>query len=471
MMTGAGPLALGTAPRGLQWPALAIAAAAVGLWAMGGMPGSLSPEQRLRLVAEAEAAAFQTEHEAFTGARGVREDRTIEVARGETLAGAVRRAGADQADVAAVLEGVSKVFDARRIRPGQEIDVYFESAGAEARLTGVAFRSEPGAAVSVNRTFDGQFKAREVLMPLTFEVARIAAKIETSLYDSAIAGGATDREVSLLADAFAYDVDFQRDIHPGDAFEMVFERFRDDEGRTVKTGDLLFVSLDARGAAKNFYRFKRSDGSIDWYDEAGKSARKFLMRTPINGARLSSGFGMRRHPILGYSALHKGTDFAAPIGTPIMAAGDGTVVRAGGWGSYGNYVRIRHSDGYETAYAHMSRFGRGIRAGARVRQQQIIGYVGTTGRSTGPHLHYEVLFRGQQTNPMRLKAQTGRNLDGADLASFKVERARIDALRVNHQRAAELRNGGQLAATAPVISASFTEARTTEEGGLKGGFR
>ncbi len=459
-------MALGSSPRGLRWPALTVAAAAVGLWAFGGLPGAMSPEQRLRLVAEAEAASVRAEHEAFTGTVGVREDRAIEVARGETLGSAMQRAGAEQQDISKVLASVEGVFEARRVRPGQKIDVYFESAGAGARLTGVAFRSEPGAAVTVNRTFDGQFKAREVLMPLTFEVARIAAKVETSLYDSAIAGGATDREVSQLADVFAYDVDFQRDIHPGDGVELVFERFRDDEGRTVKTGDLLFVSLDARGAPKSFYRFKRPSGTVDWYDEAGRSARKFLMKTPINGARLSSGFGMRRHPILGYSALHKGTDFAAPTGTPIMAAGDGVIVRAGGNGSYGNYVRIRHTDGYETAYAHMSRFGRGVRAGARVSQQQTIGYVGTTGRSTGPHLHYEVMFRGQQMNPMRLRGQTGRNLDGADLAAFKAERARIDTLRVNHQRQTDARSAGL---NAPVITASFTSA--PQDGGLKGGFR
>jgi murein DD-endopeptidase MepM/ murein hydrolase activator NlpD len=467
MIAGAGPLAFGTSPRGLRWPALAVAAAAVGLWALGGGPGGMSPEQRLRLIAEAEAAAVQAEHEAFTGGVGLREGRDIEVARGETLGSAIRRAGADPADVAAVLDSVAGVFDARRIRPGQEIEVFFEAKDTAAKLTGVSFRSEPGAAVTVNRTFDGGFRAREVLMPLTFEVARIAAKVETTLYESAIAGGATDREVSQFADVFAYDVDFQRDIHPGDAVELVFERFRDDEGRTVKTGDLLFVSLDARGATKSFYRFKRPDGTIDWYDEAGKSARKFLMKTPINGARLSSGFGMRRHPILGYSALHKGTDFAAPTGTPVMAAGDGVVVRAGGYGSYGNYVRIRHSDGYETAYAHLSRFGRGVRAGAVVRQQQVIGYVGTTGRSTGPHLHYEVIYRGAQINPMRLRVPTGRNLDGADLAAFKTERARIDALRVNHQRAADLRDAG-LTPT-PVITASFTQP--PDDGGLKGGFR
>jgi len=294
--------------------------------------------------------------------------------------------------------------------------------------------------------------------------------VQTSLYDSLIAGGATDREVSAFADVFAYDVDFQRDIHPGDGVELVFERFRDDEGRTVKTGDLLFVSLDVRGESKSFYRFKRRDGDTDWYDAAGRSARKALMKTPINGARLSSGFGMRRHPILGYSLLHKGTDFAAPPGTPIMAAGDGVIVRAGGFGSYGNYVRIRHSDGYETAYAHMSRFGRGIRPGVSVRQRQIIGYVGTTGRSTGPHLHYEVLLRGQQMNPMNLKGKTGSNLDARDLAAFKEERARVDALRISRQR-----NTAEQAAEPTVVTASFGAAGATapagDDGGLRGGFR
>ena len=469
MIVGAGPMALGHSPRGLRWPALAVAAMAVGLWAFGGLPGAMSPEQRLRFVAEAEAASVRNEHDAFTGAVGVREDRSIEIARGETLGSAMTRAGADQTDVTRVLNSVDGVFDARRVRPGQQIDIYFESQGAEAQLVGVAFRSEPGAAVSVNRTFDGRFKAREVLMPLTFEVTRIAAKVESTLYDSIIAGGATDREVSQLADVFAYDVDFQRDVQRGDDVELVFERFRDDEGRTVKTGDLLFVALDVRGALKSFYRFKRRDGAIDWYDESGSTARKFLMKTPINGARLSSGFGFRQHPILGYTLLHKGTDFAAPIGTPIMAAGDGVIERAGGNGSYGNYVRIRHSDGYETAYAHMSRFGRGIRAGARVNQQQVVGYVGTTGRSTGPHLHYEVLFRGQQINPMRLKVPTGRNLDGADLAAFKVERSRIDTLRVNSQREAQARGVADGAVAPPVITASFATA--PRDGGLKGGFR
>jgi murein DD-endopeptidase MepM/ murein hydrolase activator NlpD len=210
----------------------------------------------------------------------------------------------------------------------------------------------------------------------------------------------------------------------------VFERFYDDEGNTVRTGDLLFVALDSRRGSRAFYQFLApGDSRPDWYDAEGKSARRFLMRTPINGARLSSGYGMRRHPILGYSRMHRGTDFAAPTGTQILAAGDGTVVRAGRFGSYGNYVRIRHANGYETAYAHMSRFGRNMRAGASVRQGQVIGYVGTTGRSTGPHLHYEVMRRGTQINPVNLRVANGRNLDGRALELFRIERSRIDTLR------------------------------------------
>jgi len=466
MIAGAGPMVLGSWPRGLLWPALAVAGVAVGLWAIGGFPGDASPELRARLAAEAEAKAIAAEHVAFTGEAGLPEEREVQIASGETLAMALNKAGANPGEANALLSSINGIFDGRRLRRDQILKVYFESNGAEARLTGLAFRSEPGAAITVNRTFDGKFRARQVMMPLTFEVARIAAKVEKSLYDSAIAGGATDKEVRQLADIFAYDIDFQRDIHPGDGVELVFERFRDDEGRTVKTENLLFVSLDARGSAKSFYRYQREgEANADWYDANGKSARKFLMKTPINGARLSSGFGFRRHPILGYSALHKGTDFAAPTGTPVMAAGDGVVVKAGYNGGYGNYVRLRHTDGYETAYAHLSRIGRGVRPGVRVSQQQVIGYVGSTGRSTGPHLHYEVLLRGQQMNPMRLRVPTGRNLNATELAVFKVERDRIDALRVAHQREVELRGAprGQAIVTAA--------AAVPSEGAIRGGFR
>jgi murein DD-endopeptidase MepM/ murein hydrolase activator NlpD len=373
-----------------------------------------------------EEAARRAEHLAFTEAYLAHTAREMRVGNGETLVGLLTRAGASREDANAALSSLTDVYDPRRLRPGQNVSLFFSHAA----LTGVAFRSEPGVSVTANRTTAGQFAAREVLMPLTYEIARIAQPVETSLYASAMQYGATDREVAALADAFAYDVDFQRDVRPGDNFELVFERFYDDEGNTVRTGDLLFVSLESSRGARAFYWFLApGDTRADWYDAEGKSARRFLMKTPINGARLSSGFGMRRHPILGYSRMHRGTDFAAPIGTPILAAGDGTVVRAGPFSSFGNYVRIRHANGYETAYAHMSRFARGVRAGTRVRQGQIIGYVGTTGRSTGPHLHYEVLRRGAQINPINLRVANGRNLTGRALELFEAERQRIDTLR------------------------------------------
>ncbi len=378
-----------------------------------------------------EEAALRAEQLAFTEPYLAHEARELRVASGESLAGLLTRAGATPADASAALSSIASVYDPRRVRPGLPVSLYFFRDGGNAQLTGVAFRSEPGASVTANRTTAGAFAAREVQMPLTFEIARVAGPVQGSLYASALALGATDREVSALATQFSYDIDFQRDVRPGDRFELVFERFYDDQGNTVRTGDLLYLGFNTRSSgSRSFYSFLApGDTRPDWYDADGKSARRFLMKTPINGARLSSGFGMRLHPVLGYSRMHRGTDFAAPIGTPILAAGEGVIERASPFSTYGNYVRIRHGNGYETAYAHMLRFARGIRPGMRVVQGQIIGYVGTTGRSTGPHLHYEVLRGGGQINPNTLRVANGRNLTGRQLQLFQIERARIDTLR------------------------------------------
>jgi murein DD-endopeptidase MepM/ murein hydrolase activator NlpD len=419
------------ARRGLT--ALAVIAACGGVGAgMAWRAGLFAPGAE---AAEASAlvweqAARNAEYLAFTEGYRAQQTRELEVGAGESLAGLLRRAGASPSEAHAALTSIAAVYDPRRLRPGQEISLVFNGDADDLHLTGLAFRSEPGASVTANRIVAGGFAAREVLMPLSFEIARIAAPVETSLYATALELGATDREVAELADAFSYDVDFQRDIRPGDNFELVFERFYDDEGHTVRTGDLLFVGLETRQGDRAFYQFiAPGDSEPDWYDANGHSARRFLMKTPINGARLSSGYGMRRHPIMGYSRMHRGTDFAAPIGTPILAAGDGVIQRAGPFSTFGNYVRIRHANGYETAYAHMSRFARGVRSGVRVRQGQVIGYVGNTGRSTGPHLHYEVLLNGSQINPVNLRVANGRNLDGRALELFMIERARIDTLR------------------------------------------
>jgi murein DD-endopeptidase MepM/ murein hydrolase activator NlpD len=409
--------------------ALLALATAAGLWlvsANGGLGGQAKGGE----AAARALAAAETEHEAFTEVFTGRTERDVEAARGESLAMLLARAGAPWRDIDAAMSALTPVFDTRRIRPGQEVSVYLAEQKGDTRLSGFAFRSDPGAAVTVNRLIAGEFAAREILTPLTFEVAHVVGVVDGSLYQAAVTAGATDRELAAMSDVFAYDVDFQRDIFPGDTFELVFERFFDEEGRTVKTGELMFVGLNARQGPKAFYRFKLpGDTEADWYDSNGRTARKFLMKTPINGARLTSGFGMRRHPILGFSRMHQGIDFAAPVGTPIMAAGDGTVVRAGFMGAFGRYVRIKHSGDYETAYAHLSAFSKGLKQGSKVRQGEIIGYVGTSGLSTGPHLHYEVMLKGRQINPISLKVPTGRILTGPQLQQFMAERARIDALR------------------------------------------
>ena len=228
---------------------------------------------------------------------------------------------------------------------------------------------------------------------------------------------------------YAHSVDFQRDIQPGDKFELMFELYRDHKGNTVKAGDLVYTSFSPRGKTSEFFLYENAKGREGYYDAKGKGAKRMLMRTPVNGARLSSRFGRRKHPILGYRKSHTGVDFAAPRGTPIMAAGTGTIKRAGRYGGYGNYVQIRHTDGYSTAYAHMSKFARGTKRGRRVTQGQVIGYVGTTGLSTGPHLHYEVHKNGKKINPMRLSTLSGKPLLKSDIPAFQKRRAEIMALK------------------------------------------
>jgi murein DD-endopeptidase MepM/ murein hydrolase activator NlpD len=229
--------------------------------------------------------------------------------------------------------------------------------------------------------------------------------------------------------AYSYDVDFQRDIRNGNNFEVVYETYVDDKGQFVREGDMLFASLLVNGEELKIFRFTTPDGDTDYYTEDGHSVKKALLRTPINGARISSGFGMRRHPVLGYSRMHKGVDFAAPRGTPVYAAGDGTIDMIGRRGGYGNYVRIRHNPEYSTAYAHLYKFANGMKRGRHVKQGQVIAYSGSTGVSTGPHLHYEVLIAGRQVNPNKVKMTPGRKLDKRELATFNDAKKKMIALR------------------------------------------
>jgi murein DD-endopeptidase MepM/ murein hydrolase activator NlpD len=220
-------------------------------------------------------------------------------------------------------------------------------------------------------------------------------------------------------------VDFQREVKAGDKFDLLYTTYVDETGAAIKGGDIQYAELTLRRAKKPLYRFATADGVTDYYTPKGWSGKRQLMRTPVDGARLSSKFGMRRHPVLGYTKMHKGVDFAAPKGTPVMASGNGVVKMARWHGGYGNFIELVHTNSYSTGYGHLSRIARGIRPGVRVRQGQVIAYVGSTGRSTGPHLHYEVMLKSKQINPMGVKLPTGRELTGKDLLAFQANVGRI----------------------------------------------
>ena len=244
---------------------------------------------------------------------------------------------------------------------------------------------------------------------------------------------ATDEKIPAniiieFARIYGFQVDFQRDIRKQDKFQIMYEVFLNDKNEIIETGEILFANLKLSGQDNGLYYFDK-EGSEGHYDKNGKSVKKALMKTPINGARLSSPFGMRKHPIDGYNKMHRGTDFAAPTGTPIMASGDGVVKKAGWCGGGGNCVKIRHNSTYQTVYAHMSKFARGIKAGVRVKQGQTIGYVGSTGKSTGPHLHYEVIVNGKKVNSQKLKLPSGKILKGKERKLFETKKIKLDVLK------------------------------------------
>ena len=253
-------------------------------------------------------------------------------------------------------------------------------------------------------------------------------RLYQSIYETALRNQVPRLVVDDLVRIYSYDVDFQRKVQPGDSFEVLFAGEDEAPAPDVKN-DVLFASLTVGGETKKFYRFQSPDDSVvDYYDETGKSAKKFLVRKPVGAGIMRSGFGVRRHPILGYMKMHTGVDWTAPHGTPIYASGNGMVDKVGWESGYGKYIRLRHNNGYETAYGHMTAYARGIEPGVRVRQGQVIGFVGSTGLSTGSHLHYEILVNGRFVDPMRIRLPRGRVLDGSVLADFEKERERLDGM-------------------------------------------
>jgi murein DD-endopeptidase MepM/ murein hydrolase activator NlpD len=385
------------------------------------------------------AALASLQHAAFASAEaqpGFDRPQSIpvKVRPGETLEGAVLRAGVAPNDAHQVVAALQGAIDTVNIKAGMA----FEAAIAErrpgrsgpARLVGLSMRTGPSSTLTVSRTFDGAMKLRELEEKVSDETKVACGQMQGSFYESVADVGGTPAVISQAAQLFAHKIDFSRDIHEGDRFCLVFDRKVTESGRTVEVGDLEYAEVKGQ----KFYAFDRDGpakgdgGKPQFFDELGKNIKGFLLRTPVDGARITSTFGPRKHPVLGYTRAHQGVDFGAGTGTPILAAGDGVVLEARRWSGYGNWLRIRHSGQWDTGYGHISRYAPGIRPGVHVRQGQVVAYVGATGLATGPHLHYEVWLNGQRVNPIGAKVPQGTILAGGELARFKAQRAHIDTL-------------------------------------------
>jgi murein DD-endopeptidase MepM/ murein hydrolase activator NlpD len=413
----------------------------VGLTGLGllGTPGIPKPIEKTEVIAAQEPAAdaiaeagansshnpmpaVQPVAEAIVAIDPVDPDplvKSVIIGRGDTLADVLSNSGVKARPAYHAIKALSENFNVRKLQVGQTVNLVLDGA-EQNQLLELSLKPAVDKIVTTSRDEEGNFFSTLEVMPLQKVMLRASGRIDDSLYMSLTNEGVAPEIIADLIMVYSFDVDFQREIRAGDSFDVYYEQFQDTNGQVIKHGNILFGNLTLRGKPLDLYRYVSTDeNKIDYYNDKGHSVRKALLRTPIDGARLTSRFGKRRHPVLGYTKMHKGADFGARRGTPIRAAGDGTVQRASRYGSFGNYVRIHHSGEYDTAYAHMKGFASGVRKGAKVRQGQIIGYVGTTGRSTGPHLHYEVLKSGKQVNPLGLKLPSGRRLDGPELASFQ----------------------------------------------------
>ena len=343
---------------------------------------------------------------------------------GETFDKILENYSVDKKEIIKIKNSLQKKINLNRLNTKQIIQFSLDKTNN--KITDFSFQISNTQKVFLKRNIENDNFSEEILsIELNKEIVYKENLILQSLYRAATDEKIPANVIIEFARIYGFQVDFQRDIRKQDKFQIMYEIFLNEKKEIVETGEILFANLKLSGQDNNLYYFDK-EGSEGHYDKNGKSVKKALMKTPINGARLSSPFGMRKHPIDGYNKMHRGTDFAAPTGTPIMASGDGVVKKAGWCGGGGNCVKIRHNSTYQTIYAHMSKFARGIKAGVRVKQGQIIGYVGSTGLSTGPHLHYEVIVNGKKVNSQRLKLPSGKTLKGEERKQFEIDRIKVD---------------------------------------------
>jgi murein DD-endopeptidase MepM/ murein hydrolase activator NlpD len=407
-------------------------------------------------VLDAEIAAVESERENITEISKTAPpepvDETFKLANGSNLKRELINRGVSQAAAEELVKAVEPVLPTKMIKAGTEFDVTFDRQidfyGREVIFpVELSFKPGPKETIEVSADEDGNFSARitgrdEGIKSQYAQVDnyRAKAKIGPSLYSTAKDNKIPDYIVSEFTRVFSFDVDFQNQIQASDDFELLFGKPL--TGSSSKRKVLHYAELNFGGRSKKYFRFTSADGQTDYFDESGRSASRALLKTPVSGVKITSGFGMRRHPLLRYSKMHTGVDFGAPTGTPIRAASAGIVDLAGRHGAYGNTIVLKHGEKYKTLYAHMSRFAAGIREGKRVNQGQIIGYIGTTGRSTGPHLHYEVRINNKPVNPSAIKAAGGKQLAGRDLIQFRAQKNRIFAMMQQAPSSTQLAQAG-----------------------------
>tara|TARA_B100001057_G_scaffold172955_1_gene173681 strand:+ start:265 stop:1554 length:1290 start_codon:yes stop_codon:yes gene_type:complete len=349
------------------------------------------------------------------------------ISPGETFFNVLDQYGISNKEISEIMKKLSKKVNLNKLNMDQKI--VFTIDQSTNIVKEFIFQTSNTEKIYLTRDIEtDEFNQRTLVTKLKKNILYKENIILNSLYKSAIDERIPPNIIVEFARIYGFQVDFQRDIRKKDSFQIMYEIFESENGKITETGNILFANLKLSGQNNSLYYFdkKNSEGH---YDKSGKSVKKALMKTPINGARLSSPFGMRKHPIDGFNKMHRGTDFAAPMGTPIMASGDGVIKKAGWCGGGGNCVVIKHNSTYTTVYAHMSKFAKGIRKGVRVKQAQIIGYVGSTGKSTGPHLHYEVIVNGKKINSQKLKLPSGKILKGEDRKLFETQKIKLDVLK------------------------------------------
>ena len=349
------------------------------------------------------------------------------IQKGETFDQVLKMYFVDENEISEIKKNLSKEVNINKLNTSQKIFITIDQS--KNLVKEFIFQISTTKKIFLSKDLEiDNFRQKILVTKLSKKIIYSENTIFNSLYKSAVDKKIPVNTIIEFARIYGFQVDFQRDIRKKDSFQIMYEVFENDNGKIIETGNILFANLKLSGQNNSLYFFDKI-GSEGHYDRSGKSVKKALMKTPINGARLSSPFGMRKHPIDGFNKMHRGTDFAAPMGTPIMASGDGVIKKAGWCGGGGNCVVIKHNSIYQTVYAHMSKFARNIRTGVRVKQGQTIGYVGSTGKSTGPHLHYEVIVNGKKINSQKLRLPSGKILKGEDRKLFETKKIKLDVLK------------------------------------------